>query len=35
MNIKKPWKRVVLSAGLDPTQVVRHTLRYTAITHLV
>ena len=35
MNIEKPWKRVVLAAGLDPTQVVRHTLRHTAITHLV
>jgi integrase len=35
VNIEKPWKRVVLAAGLDPTQVVRHTLRHTAITHLV
>jgi len=25
----------VIAAGLDPTQVVRHTLRHTAITHLV
>jgi integrase len=35
VNIEKPWKRVVLAAGLDPTHVVRHTLRHTAITHLV
>ena len=35
VNVEKPWKRVVLAAGLDPTQVVRHTLRHTAITHLV
>ncbi len=34
-NIEKPWKRVVLVAKLDPTQVVRHTLRHTATTHLV
>ncbi len=34
-RIEKPWKRVVLAAGLDPSQVVRHTLRHTAITHLV
>ena len=27
--------RCVKRAGLDPTQVVRHTLRHTAITHLV
>ena len=35
INIDKPFKRVVKKAGLDPTQVVRHTLRHTAITHLV
>lgn len=35
VNIEKPWKRVVLAAGLDPAHVVRHTLRHTAITHLV
>ena len=35
MNIEKPWKRVILAAKLDPSQVVRHTLRHTAITHLV
>lgn len=35
INIDKPFKRVVKNAGLDPAQVVRHTLRHTAITHLV
>lgn len=35
MNIEKPWKRIVEAAGLDPKVVVRHTLRHTAITHLV
>jgi integrase len=35
VNVEKPWNRVVLAAGLDPKQVVRHTLRHTAITHLV
>jgi integrase len=35
VNVEKPWKRVVLAADLDPTQIVRHTLRHTAITHLV
>lgn len=34
-NIQKPFRRVVAAAGLDPKQVVRHTLRHTAITHLV
>ncbi|MDQ2916275.1 MAG: tyrosine-type recombinase/integrase, partial [Pseudomonadota bacterium] len=33
--IRKPYRRVVASAGLDPDIVVRHTLRHTAITHLV
>ena len=27
--------RSVIAASLDPKQVVRHTLRHTAITHLV
>jgi integrase len=27
--------RAVIAVGLDPKQVVRHTLRHTAITHLV
>jgi len=35
VNIRKPFRRVVAAAGLDPDQVVRHTLRHTAITHLV
>ncbi len=33
--IEEPFRRVVAAAGLDPKQVVRHTLRHTAITHLV
>jgi len=33
--IEKPFKRVVANAGMDPGEVVRHTLRHTAITHLV
>jgi integrase-like protein len=28
-------RRVVAAAGLDPQKIVRHTLRHTAITHLV
>ncbi len=35
MNIEKTFRPVVKAAGFDPTQVVRHTLRHTAITHLV
>jgi len=35
VSIEKPWKRVVKAAGLDPKVIVRHTLRHTAITHLV
>ena len=37
-HIKWPehaFREVVKAAGLDPKQVVRHTLRHTAITHLV
>jgi len=37
-HIKWPehaFREVVKSAGLDPKQIVRHTLRHTAITHLV
>jgi integrase len=34
-NISKPFRRVVKAAKLDPDKVVRHTLRHTAITHLV
>ena len=32
--IEKVFRRVVKNAELDPTQVIRHTLRHTAITHL-
>ncbi len=35
MDVRKAFRRVVIAAGLDPNQVVRHTLRHTAITHLV
>lgn len=35
MNIEKQFRRVVARAGLNPKEVVRHTLRHTAITHLV
>jgi integrase len=35
VDIRKAFVRVVTAAGLDPKQVVRHTLRHTAITHLV
>ncbi len=35
VNLDKPFRRVVSQAGLDPSTVVRHTLRHTAITHLV
>jgi len=35
VNIVKQYKRVVRRAGLDPKEVVRHTLRHTVITHLV
>jgi len=35
VSIEKPFRRVVIEAGLDPKEVLRHTLRHTAITHLV
>lgn len=35
VSIEKPFRRVVKNAGLDDKEVVRHTLRHTAITHLV
>jgi integrase len=35
VNLDKPFRRCVVAAGLDVKQVVRHTLRHTAITHLV
>lgn len=33
--IEKPFREAVKAAGLNPKEVVRHTLRHTAITHLV
>ncbi|MCZ6474459.1 MAG: tyrosine-type recombinase/integrase [SAR324 cluster bacterium] len=33
--IEKPFRRAVEQADLDPKVVVRHTLRHTAISHLV
>ena len=35
MDIRKPFRRVVSAAGMNPDEIVRHTLRHTAITHLV
>jgi len=35
VEIFKPFKRVVKAAELDPEQIVLHSLRHTAITHLV
>jgi integrase len=35
VDVRKSFVRSVSAAGLDPKQVVRHTLRHTAITHLV
>jgi len=35
VNITKSYRRVVKKAGFDPNEIVRHTLRHTAITHLV
>lgn len=35
VDIRKPFIKAVVAAGLDPALVVRHTLRHTAITHLV
>ena len=34
-TIRKAHRRVVKAAGLDPSVVVRHTFRHTAVTHLV
>jgi integrase len=34
-DVRKAFVRSVIAANLDPTRVVRHTLRHTAITHLV
>ena len=35
VDVRKPFRRVVTAAGLDPDLILRHTLRHTAITHLV
>jgi len=35
VNIDKAFRRVVQAAGLDTREVVRHTLRHTAISHMV
>jgi len=35
MTIRKAHRRVVKAAGLNPDEIVRHTFRHTAITHLV
>jgi integrase len=35
VDVRKAFVRAVTAAGLDPIKVVRHTLRHTAITHLV
>ena len=35
VDIRKPFRRAAAAAGLNPDEVVRHTLRHTAITHLV
>ena len=32
--MKKAFRRCVIRAGMDPTRVVPHTLRHTAITNL-
>jgi len=34
-EIVKPWDRVIKAAGLAGRHITRHTLRHTAITHLV
>lgn len=33
--LEKPFQAAAEAAGLDPKQVVRHTLRHTAVSHLV
>ena len=35
VSIEKPFRRVTEAAGLNSKEIVRHTLRHTAITHLV
>ena len=34
-DMRRSFERVVRAAGLDPKAVLRHTLRHTAITHMV
>jgi integrase len=34
-GIEEPFRRAVRAAGLDPKRIVRHTMRHTAVTHLV
>lgn len=34
-DVRKAFRRTVTAAGLNPDEIVRHTLRHTAITHLV
>ena len=34
-DVRKAFRRVVVAAELDPDVIVRHTLRHTAVTHLV
>src|SRR5205823_1974859 len=34
-DITKPWQRIIEAAGLTGRNITRHTLRHTAITHLV
>jgi len=34
VDTRKQFRRVVEAAGLDPEEIVWHTLRHTAITHL-
>ncbi|WP_454757225.1 tyrosine-type recombinase/integrase [Cupriavidus campinensis] len=35
VDIRTSYKRVIHAAGLDPSEIVRHTLRHTAITFAV
>lgn len=35
VDVRKAFRRVTIQAGLDPDEVVRHTLRHTTVSHLV
>jgi integrase len=35
VEVRKAFRRVAIAAGLNPDEVVRHTLRHTAVSHLV